>query len=199
MTQQRAGFYQAAKELLRGHYAHPYAWDGPVMVITVDGLPIGQGAISTHVTKDGRRQGHHTNAKKLLPWREAIGWKAKAAFKQSAWRPWPIPQKTGVAVDITFTMHKPVSAPKYRQTLPTTTIDLDHEMRAVGDALKKVHVYVDDAQIIDARIRKVFPGEHPRALSAPGAIIAVYVIHPLDSSTGGAESPACGVNKQPER
>jgi Holliday junction resolvase RusA-like endonuclease len=187
--------------LLREHYAEPYRWVGPVLVCTVDGTPIGQAAISTHTTKEGRRVGHHSNGNVLRPWRKQVGWSAREQVKDSPWRPFPIPQEIGVALDLTFTMSKPTGRPKGRQTLPTTSIDYDHLARAIGDALTQAGIYHDDAQIIDARVRKVFAGEHPRALPAPGVVIAVYIITPLTPPADGAhESLSVGVtNPHPER
>jgi hypothetical protein len=37
-------------------------------------------------------------------------------------------------------------------------------------------VIKDDSQITELTIRKVYPGEHPEALSQPGAIIRLYTL-----------------------
>lgn len=166
--------------------------------ITVHGEPVGQGRIS--YGRHGR--GYHSNGKALKPWRTRV---QAAAVDLTGQHPHTKPPKPkgqkeadrtakpcvvcGVmpkyhgiyagplAVDLVLTVVKPASAPKRRRTWPVTRTsgDWDHLGRAISDALTGV-VWCDDSQVIDGRVRKVYPGEHELALDAPGAVIRVFEV-----------------------
>lgn len=164
--------------------------DDQAIVITVHGEPAGQGRLTFLGVGRGAK---HSNEKQLKPWRAAIITAAIDATGSHQFVEWDalsracatcgIPQSehaalvgVPVAADITVTVPKPKSAPKRRRTWPITrsSTDIDHHARACLDALSQSGViYRDDSQVVDLRIRKVYPGEHTRALAAPGVVIRI--------------------------
>ncbi|MFB9437390.1 RusA family crossover junction endodeoxyribonuclease [Streptomyces showdoensis] len=161
------------------------------VVITVQGTPAGQGQISFLGKGRGAR---HTNEKTLKPWRAAI---ITAVRKKTGVHGYLDPRRTGTCVicrtakdahglyaniptgaQITITVPKPANAPKRRRSWPITrySTDVDHHARAVLDSLSESGVIKDDSQIVDLTVRKVYPGEHPEALPAPGAVIRLYTL-----------------------
>ena len=154
---------------LLDHY-HLY---GPVLSFTVLGEPVGQGRITTF----GRGRSVHSNASRLLPWRELVQHAAEDAiveYGETRWASFPLLGPVGLYV--CFTMPKAKSAPKTTTTFPTKRPDASHLLRAVEDALQNAGVYKDDSQIIDDHAVKAYPGEHAQALHVPGAVIRVYTI-----------------------
>lgn len=137
------------------------------ITITVYGNPAPKGSKSF--------KGHSASGKAIMvesskqekPWAEACKWAAIEVNKSI---------KGPVAVEIIFTMPKPKSAPKGRVTYPDRKPDGDKLERSVWDALKAVGVIEDDARIVSWHGRKVFPNEHPKALSVPGAFITLTEI-----------------------
>lgn len=88
------------------------------------------------------------------PWRERVA----LAVHQAGWQPLAGP----VAVDLTFVMPRPKSAPK-RSTPPATKRpDIDKLTRAILDAISGIG-FVDDAQVIElhANKRLADPGCQP--------------------------------------
>jgi Holliday junction resolvase RusA-like endonuclease len=76
-----------------------------------------------------------------------------------------------------FTMPKPLSAPKTRRTWPMRTPDLSKLLRSTEDALTTAGIWRDDARVVEyGRAAKVFPGEDPEALEAPGVRIVLEVV-----------------------
>lgn len=160
------------------------------LTITVHGTPAGQGRIS-FLGKG--RPAIHSNAKELLPWRDAIiaaalditGGHQYVAYKTqstacsrcgTAKAEHALLVGVPVAADVTITVEKPKSAPKRRRTWPITrsSTDIDHHVRAALDSLSKAGVYGDDSQVVELTARKVYPGEHPIALDSPGAVIRIW-------------------------
>jgi len=84
-----------------------------------------------------------------------------------------------VSMEITFTLPKPKSAPKSRRTWPDKKPDLSKLVRSTEDALTDAGVWEDDARVVKTVSRKVFPGEHPKALHIPGALIEIMEALPL--------------------
>jgi Holliday junction resolvase RusA-like endonuclease len=84
-----------------------------------------------------------------------------------------------VSMEITFTLPKPKSAPKGRRTWPDKKPDLSKLVRAVEDSLTDAGAWEDDARVVKCVARKVFPGEHPKALHIPGALIEIMEALPL--------------------
>lgn len=163
--------------------------DDQAIVITVRGEPAGQGRISFL----GKGRTKHSNEKQLLPWRAAIIGAACEVTGRHAYTgdkndkalctacgiargQHAILVGVPVAADITVTVEKPKGALKTRRTWPITrsSTDIDHHARACLDALSQSGViYRDDSQVVDLRIRKVYPGEHTRALPEPGVVIRI--------------------------
>lgn len=160
-----------------------------VAAIVVYGDPAGQGRVSFM----GKGRGAvHSNAKHLKPWRKAIILAARDATGAHGYTDWNgtcltcrvkkdqhgLYANIPTAADITVTVPKPKTAPKRRQTWPITrsSTDIDHHARACLDSLSESGVIRDDSQITELTVRKVYPGEHPEALSEPGAIIRLYTL-----------------------
>lgn len=160
-----------------------------VAEITVYGTPVGQGAISFLGKGRGAK---HTNEKTLKPWRRDIVRAARAATGAHGYTDWAgicltcrvrkdqhgLYPNIPTRADITITVDKPKTAPKRTRTWPITRYshDIDHHARACLDSLSESGVIKDDSQITELTIRKVYPGEHPEALTAPGAIIRLYTL-----------------------
>ena len=139
------------------------------MTITVHGLPAPQGSKRFMGLKGGRGI-LIESSKKVKPWREAVKW---AALEQGGRMAGP------VVVDIVFTLPKPKSAPKRRETYPDRHPDLSKLIRSTEDALTDAGVWEDDARVIRCVALKVYPGQHAQALATPGAVITIRSITDL--------------------
>lgn len=132
--------------------------------ITAHGIPAPQGS--------KRHVGHGVmieSSKKVKPWREAVKWAAMENCAPGRIEP---PRINGaISVEMTFTMPRPKSAK--RGAVPSTRPDLSKLIRSTEDALTDVGAWEDDARVVECLARKVFPGEHPDALSVPGAVIHI--------------------------
>lgn len=135
----------------------------------VSGRPAPQGS-KRHVGR-GRMV---ESSRHVQPWRDAVRADAlKATTAVTGWRPLDAP----LLVDMVFTVAKPTSAPKRRRTWPQTMPDLSKLARSTEDALTDAGVWRDDARVVEyGRLAKVYPGEDPDSLLAPGALIRVYVL-----------------------
>lgn len=93
-----------------------------------------------------------------------------------------------VCVEATITVTKPKSAPKTRETWPITRSsgDVDKHARNLLDALVDAGVMRDDSQVIEAVVRKRYPGQHPDTLTSPGAVIRVWTHNPANTAGGPA-------------
>lgn len=116
----------------------------------------------------------------VVPWREAVKAAVLATFGRM-----PDPITGPVAVRMVFTLDRARShyltgrntshllrsgAP----ARPTGTPDLDKLARSTGDALTDVRLLRDDSLIVEYdRLAKVYVGEDPEALAAPGVRITV--------------------------
>lgn len=161
----------AGRHLTGVHAPVEYHHYGPLLIAEVIDTPVTQGSIKS---LGKGRPSIHANAKTLKPWREhLIGEFREQMQARPPWRDhWPL--EGPVAVDVTFTVRKPASAPKRRRTWPAKKPDLDKLLRAVLDALTIAGAIGDDAQVVESSARKVFPREHPQASDAPGALIYLY-------------------------
>jgi len=169
----------------------------PELVITVHGVPAGQGAISFK----GKGRAVHSNADKLKPWREAVSAAAQAVAGTHAHVPPPkrkkdepkdpiqaclrcaTPRKLHgrlvgpVGVELTVSVPKSAAATKRGDVWPDnrTSSDIDHHARAALDALSHASVWRDDAQVVELCARKVWAGGvGVDALDRPGAVIRVW-------------------------
>lgn len=84
-----------------------------------------------------------------------------------------------LAVSMTFTLIKPSSAPKRRQTWPDRMPDLSKLIRSTEDAITDAGLWADDARIVECTAAKRYPGEGRDALNRPGVVV---VIRPIDPS-----------------
>lgn len=114
------------------------------------------------------------SSKKVAPWRMDVKATAERLIRQhneGCAQPWTPMDGPLVAVMV-FTLPKPKSAPKTRQTWPDRKPDLSKLIRSTEDALTDAGLIADDARIVAfARAAKVYPGEDLNALSSPGAWI----------------------------
>lgn len=108
-------------------------------------------------------------SKAVAPWRESIKWTCLA--KKVTRMDGPL------AVEITFTMKKPGTAPKSRKTWPVKRPDLDKLVRSTLDGLGEGGVWGDDSQVVELIARKVYPDSwHPQSMRVPGAHITIWPI-----------------------
>lgn len=167
----------------------PYERSTPVLSFTVQGLPKPQGSKSAYVNpKTGKIR--MTEAVKELPaWRKVVQEVIRRALADT--RPpldgWPLIGP--VAIDLIFTMRKPISAPKTRLTWPVAKPDTDKLARALLDAGTLGGLWGDDSQVIDLHAWKVYPLEAPGALRQPGIAATVYRIGAAPATPAG-EQPA---------
>jgi len=155
-----------------------YLWNPtPHLCIAVHGLAGPQGSKSPVGWGKSRKTGKNIplmreSSLKVKPWRDKV-----TAAIQAALLTGEAQRLTGpVRADITFTMPKPVSAPKRRRTYPAVSPDIDKLERSTYDAITTSGIWEDDGRVIENHNRKVYPGEHPDALAQPGAIIRLYTL-----------------------
>jgi len=151
----------------------------PVLTFTLLGLPISQGSKSFKGISRSGRAILVESSKALKPWRAMVQTAITAAMRNTPTPAAGWPLLGPLAVDLCFTMRKPVSAPKGRRTWPIVYPDLDKLCRAVFDVGKLIQptpLWHDDSQVVDLHAWKVYPLETPRALRAPGLTAAVYLI-----------------------
>jgi Holliday junction resolvase RusA-like endonuclease len=164
----------------------PYTRSQPVLTFTLLGLPISQGSKAYK----GHRRGKPVlveSAKGLKPWRGMVQTAITRAMQGTPIPAAGWPLLGPLAVDLCFTMRKPVSAPKSRRTWPIVYPDLDKLARAVFDVGKLIQptpLWHDDSQVVDLHAWKVYPLETPRALRAPGLAAAVYLIDQPRATAG---------------
>jgi Holliday junction resolvase RusA-like endonuclease len=160
--------------------------------IKVFGSPAPQGS-KRHV---GRGQ-MVESSKHVGPWRDAVRAAALGAIRCcdeldcSALRH-PFPLTGPLAVRMVFSVARPKghyrtgrNAHLLRDSAPlrpASPPDLSKYLRSSEDALTDAYVYKDDGQIVEYhRAAKVYCGEDPEALDAPGALIVVRTLtDPLD-------------------
>jgi Holliday junction resolvase RusA-like endonuclease len=139
-----------------------------VIAITVRGQPAPQGSKKFVGLSKAGRGILAESSKKVKPWRQDVKDAAVAAMEGRTMLDGPL-----LAV-MTFTLPKPTSAPKTRQTWPCRKPDLSKLVRSTEDALSDAGVWADDARAIALVVRKVYPNEGEDALSSPGAVIRIY-------------------------
>jgi Holliday junction resolvase RusA-like endonuclease len=111
------------------------------------------------------------SSKKVRPWRQDVKAAALAARNGAPTLDAP------VRVRMVFTMPKPASAPKRKRTYPCRMPDLSKLVRSTEDALTEAGIWKDDARVVEySRIAKVYPGEDPESLDAPGVRIEVELL-----------------------
>lgn len=140
--------------------------------LTVFGSPAPQGSKSfkgLFTGKDGRQHAKLTeSSKRVKPWRDDV--RAEAIRIRNGAAPLDGPLR----VRMVFTLPKPTSAPKRRRSYPMRKPDLSKLARSTEDALVDAGLLRDDARITEyARLAKVYPGEDPESLEAPGVRIEI--------------------------
>jgi crossover junction endodeoxyribonuclease RusA len=141
------------------------------IVIRVFGSPAPQGSKKfLGRTKEGRGiMGE--SSKKVKPWRQDVKAAAIAVRNGAA------PMDGPLVVRMVFTVPKPGSAPKRKRTFPMRKPDVSKLARSTEDALVDAGLIADDARIVEyTRLAKVFPGEDPESLEAPGVRIEVSLL-----------------------
>lgn len=131
--------------------------------LNVDGIPQPQGS-KTRMPNGAMLEGKTPEARaRFTSWREAIGNTARdwQAQNRQALIDGP------VAIDITFRLPRPKSAPKHRK-YPDTRPDVDKLARAVLDPLTGV-IFSDDCRVVDMNVRKRFAVDVP-----PGVTILIW-------------------------
>lgn len=167
----------------------PYQWaENPALTITVVGKPAAQGSKAYKGHRTDRATGRRKpilveQSKNVTPWRNRVTQAAAQALiddytdrHDESPRGRPAPLAGPIRIDVVFTMHKPLSAPKRRRTYPAVSPDLDKIQRATFDALTDAKVWEDDGRVIQVTAIKTYPGGHPDALDQPGAVIHLYTL-----------------------
>lgn len=155
-----------------------YLWHPtPRICVAIHGLPGPQGSKTSVGYGRSRKTGRaiplmRESSAKVKPWREKVQAAIEAALRTGEAQYLAGP----VYAHITFTMPKPVRAPKGRRTYPAVTPDIDKLERSTYDAITKANAWKDDGSVIENHNRKVYPGEHPDALDQPGAVIRLYTL-----------------------
>lgn len=138
------------------------------ITIVVYGNPAPQGSKRFVGTARNGRGILVESSAKVKPWRQDV----KAAALEA--RNGSLPLDGPLVARLVFTLPKPKSAPKRRQSWPDRKPDLSKLLRSTEDALTDAGVIADDARIVEfERLAKVFPGEDPEALEVPGARIEI--------------------------
>lgn len=131
---------------------------------TVIGTPAPQGS-KKHVGRGIMVE----SSKHLKPWREAVVYAAREAMSGMDAPLFDEP----VSVILSFTLPKPASAPKRRQTWPSRKPDIDKLARSTLDALTTAGVLADDARVVRLYAMKDFPNEGQYPLDVPGVVVMV--------------------------
>ena len=146
--------------------------------IVVRGTPAPQGSKRFVGTSKAGRGIMIESSAKVRPWREDVKAAAERvidALRNAQRGPWTA-LGGPIAVEMTFTLPKPVSAPKRRKSWPCRKPDLSKLVRSTEDALTDAGLWADDARIVHLTAAKVYPGEGIDALDSPGAVIKVFKV-----------------------
>ncbi|MEU1883408.1 RusA family crossover junction endodeoxyribonuclease [Streptosporangium sp. NPDC020072] len=139
-------------------------WDEPLLEVVAYGTPAPQGS-KRHVGK-GRMV---ESSKKVGPWRETVKYAALEVLPEG----W-VPLDQPVAVQMVFTLARPISAPR-RRVYPDRTPDLSKLVRSTEDALTDAGVWVDDARAVEFLVRKLYTGSpHPDVQRTAGVVVRIW-------------------------
>jgi Holliday junction resolvase RusA-like endonuclease len=142
-----------------------------VIELIVYGSPAPQGSKKFVGTTKAGRGLMVESSKKVKPWRMDVKAAAEALRAQHGTIAGPL------LVTMVFTLPKPASAPKKRRTWPDRKPDLSKLIRSTEDAISDAGLWEDDARVVEyERVAKVFPGEDPQALDAPGVLVHIQVM-----------------------
>jgi Holliday junction resolvase RusA-like endonuclease len=144
--------------------------------LTVLGSPAPQGSKTAGVNPKTGLVFMRESSKHVKPWRAAVAKAARLA-------PPEVTFDGPLVARMVFTMRKPDGAPKRRRTYPAVMPDLSKLLRSTEDALTDAGVWADDARVVEyQRLAKVYPGEDPESLPAPGVYIAVWQVDQGDQA-----------------
>lgn len=147
------------------------------MILVVYGTPAPQGS-KRIVGRKGSRGSLVESSEKVAPWRDAVRFDAVKARQGAP----PIDEP--VYVRMVFTLQRPTShyrtgknATMLRDGAPNRPCgppDLSKYARSTEDALTDAGVWKDDSRVVEyERLAKVYVGEDPEALEAPGVRIVI--------------------------
>ncbi|HEL3751342.1 TPA: RusA family crossover junction endodeoxyribonuclease [Stenotrophomonas maltophilia] len=146
--------------------------------IVVYGSPAPQGSKAFKGTYKGRDGLIHAKlveaSKKVRPWRQDVKLAAEQVRKALGLAVLDEP----LQVRMTFTLPKPLSAPKRRRVFPSKLPDLSKLVRSTEDALTDAGIWRDDARVVECAAAKRYPGEGVDALDAPGCVIEISRVEP---------------------
>lgn len=141
-----------------------------MIAFTVYGIPGPQGSKSFKGHAKSGRAIMVESSVKVRPWREAVKWAAREAMAgHDGWAALDCPLR----VRMVFTLPKPASAPKRRQTWPMRTPDGSKLQRSTEDALTDAGLWQDDARVVEWSGAKRYPNEGQDALASPGCYIEI--------------------------
>ena len=147
-----------------------------VMRIVAHGKPVPQGGVRSLGTG---RPSIHSNATRLLPWRDTIILATQAAMLEVGWERanGPVSVHGSYFFDRPKAHYTPSGA--LRDNAPYWPItrangDLDHLERAVGDALTAAGAICDDSQIVAWNVQKQFVSQGIGRMPHPGAILELF-------------------------
>jgi len=142
------------------------------MRVVVYGSPAPQGSKSFKGLANNGRAILAESSKKVRPWRQDVKAAAEAIRCQLGAAVLDEPLR----VRMTFTLPKPLSAPKRRTVYPSKLPDLSKLVRSTEDALADAGIWRDDARVVYCVAGKRYPGEGPDALDAPGCVIVIETL-----------------------
>lgn len=140
--------------------------------VTVPGIPRPQGSMKLFRAKSGHEVAKYSD--RTIEWRHLVTAAVQSATNGQR------PVDVAVVLHVVFRLPRPrghfgsgrnaetlrPSAPRW----PTTMPDLDKLARAINDAITDAqNVWLDDAQVVEIRVRKVYADEVPA-----GALIVVF-------------------------
>ena len=133
-----------------------------MITITVYGMPGPQGSKSPKGRDSKGRVILVESSAKVKPWREAVKWAAREAMQAAKLT---APLDGPLVVGMWFTLQKPASAPKRRETFPDRKPDLSKLARSTEDALIDAGLWADDARVVGYDgLWKLYPLEGAHAL-----------------------------------
>jgi len=154
------------------------------MKIQVYGNPAPQGSKRfLGTTRVGGKGIMVETSKKTAPWRaDVIGAVRRYVDEWPDFAPYDGP----LIGRMVFTFARPASVSRKKRPYMSVAPDLSKLIRSTEDALQAAGAIRDDCLIVEyTRQAKVYVGEDPEALDAPGALIVLGPLVPLAEITGG--------------
>lgn len=135
------------------------------ITVIVAGVPVGQGNMKAFVVA-GRAKVTHANGSKIAVWRRSI----EDAIHRQLGEEIELMQGP-MRLSAAFRLPRPKSLPKRRRVWPINkrSGDLDHYLRALGDALTGV-LLDDDAQIVEV---EHLTKDYANPGAAPGVVFTI--------------------------